>query len=809
METYSKPTFFNPMVGGEPKMGMKESRQQISVLNKLPSTKQSARGNKQTKTKQVEIKEGSHLRDQEVDVLTFNKPKEVEDEKKFEPVENWMSEHGLDKPTRPRQNVHFLHIDSKERQISPSMTLGERYKLDVNPFTSVSQNNELFISHANHPFQVGDKITIDGIPPVGIKLYFDPSASTPLLEFLNVSYAIGTKVYSYIKVNYPHEIPEEFKDDSYLTGLYSGIQNLTNKQTPTDAYAEQFYGNIPLTFVNQVHTFFVEKIIQEQTLTLPEVKLPYDPNWFYIELPYTYQATPGAQSTTKSYFNLNFYYINGIPINIINSKNPVDIYHQKIYQVITRISTNGYYIQLATKALVSGEFGGSNVQVNAIADYTGGYLEPNQYTINLPKAYKNIIRVRLQETEFPNVENVVKNYPDSSANNKIYWQNYDDGSYTYSISVSPGKYTPNTLIATIEDKFYGTSRKYYTSDQVNQPAQNYTNHNYIKMNMDTDSDTTTFTSYRESILYGAMEAVYYIKADGTFDIIPVDPTVPIPVNNRYPIFILVYFPYHRLTLNTTYAITQSTQPYYIPDGSVGDTFLVSGAVAFTGLPSDYINGEFEALSPNDSMLTGGKIDRDYFMYKIQTVDFAQYKTRDVTLHGGIFNIYTPNLFRLLFDKPDTLGDMLGFPNTGETIAVTKYASKITNKDAYQPDISNVLETDITTPGNAIMLSGHNYILMVCNQFPVIDAVGKVKSAFAKISLVGVPGKTVFNTFASTPKDYYEPIKEISQLSFSFYTPTGDLYDFNGLDHSFLLEITTLDDLPEGTNIDPHSGRSIN
>ena len=47
---------------------------------------------------------------------------------------------------------------------------------------------------------------------------------------------------------------------------------------------------------------------------------------------------------------------------------------------------------------------------------------------------------------------------------------------------------------------------------------------------------------------------------------------------------------------------------------------------------------------------------------------------------------------------------------------------------------------------------------------------------------------------------------LSKLSLSFYAPDGTLYDFNGINHSFILEISTIDERPPHTGIISTSGR---
>ena len=59
-----------------------------------------------------------------------------------------------------------------------------------------------------------------------------------------------------------------------------------------------------------------------------------------------------------------------------------------------------------------------------------------------------------------------------------------------------------------------------------------------------------------------------------------------------------------------------------------------------------------------------------------------------------------------------------------------------------------------------------------------------------------------------PKIYYVPIHEVSKLTFKFFSPNGELYDFNGIDHSFTLRITTLENIPEHTNINAETSNYI-
>ena len=97
--------------------------------------------------------------------------------------------------------------------------------------------------------------------------------------------------------------------------------------------------------------------------------------------------------------------------------------------------------------------------------------------------------------------------------------------------------------------------------------------------------------------------------------------------------------------------------------------------------------------------------------------------------------------------------------------------------------------------------------MTCREVSNLVHIGKVTidNVFAKINLTGLTGKILYDTYVSTPIYFYDPIT-ISKLSFEFYTPTGELYDFLGVDHSFVLEIVTIDESIEGTGIVSKTGK---
>ena len=107
------------------------------------------------------------------------------------------------------------------------------------------------------------------------------------------------------------------------------------------------------------------------------------------------------------------------------------------------------------------------------------------------------------------------------------------------------------------------------------------------------------------------------------------------------------------------------------------------------------------------------------------------------------------------------------------------------------------------------MSGSSYILVECTELATMSSIGPIKDIFAKILLSGLPGKALYNTYVCVPKVFYEPIPELSSLEFTFYSPDGTLFDFNGINHSFTLEITTITNILNNTHLTERSIKTLN
>ncbi len=106
----------------------------------------------------------------------------------------------------------------------------------------------------------------------------------------------------------------------------------------------------------------------------------------------------------------------------------------------------------------------------------------------------------------------------------------------------------------------------------------------------------------------------------------------------------------------------------------------------------------------------------------------------------------------------------------------------------------------------IDLAGENYIYMLNPVLSTVTSSGEVRDIFAKVLLSEPPGSIVYNSFISTPK-YFDvsPLPRLAELELRFVTGSGRLFDFNGVDHSFSLEVESFIDVLEAAGMSERRG----
>lgn len=554
---------------------------------------------------------------------------------------------------------------------------------------------------------------------------------------------------SYVVIHYAHGINNGTYD---VSDLYVEINDfLGNTSNGT------FFDNISTNSINNIHNISI----------LNPDDNSFDINKFYIYLPNTYFGTSNYEQFN---FTLIFYYTGGIPINIINNDYPINNDNLYGFHSIIETTTNTYTIKLSKVAGKTMSFGDNFVSVKKLNEIISSYQNPNKYEIELEKTFYNVIGVKLISSEFPNIENIVGTITINDQNNNLYWKNYDDGDYLYNILVPPGNYTSTELQDIIKSLCYDTPRINYEHDLLLDNVVAYTNHNNISVDINTYNNIVTFTSFKQSNIIKPFTSISPIINSDPLQ----DPTTPI----------------------THYTLTITHKSHNLLSG---DEITIYGSISHMGIPSSILNGTYtikEILS-ND-------------MYTISLPPFNLENERTYTNGGNAVIINSKNLIKLYFDRTDTIGSTLGFQNVGDENSVTDYNNIIKNTDKYHVSTQYDVVGNINTiTNNHISFIRNNYMLMVCSQLNSIYSTGPIKKIFSKILFNNADSnnKIIFNTFIHTPITFFDPISELSKLNLSFYLPNGELINFNNMEHSFTLEITTIDEHPKDTHIYTKTGKS--
>lgn len=605
-----------------------------------------------------------------------------------------------------------INIDSRTRVKEPEIVEGKSIKLGKDPITL--KDNMMWIvlpKEERGLLNIDDKISLKGLLPKTVKLNTYVNG-VHYLKFTN-----GSSYVEVLKV-YPNIVGTVTERDlSRSLVEISGVRGFTNNN---------YIGTIPINIINGAHRIYLKN---EDTGEISSTG-------FFIKLPMKFSGT-----VAKIGYNIEikFMHYGTIPIYEINARYPIDSNHAKGTHTVKEIYGNSVGVDLPYNSFYPTSFGGDTIFISKVDPITSGFPEPNMYQVKLNPSFTNVISASIVSSQFPNTSKVFRDYPEDTRNNRLYWQNADDGEKVYMIEIPSGNYTPDTLKSTIENQVYKVIKG--IDDEA------YTNRNYINVDIDTDSNVVTFKSFKEANLNAP--------------IISVSPAITDSVTI--------------INMSRKYEITINHKDHRLLEG---DVIRISGAINHLGIKANDINGEHTIKSVPD---------KNRYTIELSNINLEQ--SRQATGGGNNFVVYAPNMFRLRFDYPDTIGKELGFRLVGDEIAVTKFSSTITNAEFYN------MELGIDTKGNRIVpspnylrLSGIDYIFMVCKELSSLDNYQNVENVFTKINLNGLPGRMIFDGHIPIKNTFLKPKKSLNTLNIEFRDPDGKLFDFNGIDHSFVLEV---------------------
>lgn len=727
----------------------------------------------------------------------------------YNPYYDYLQKKGLLKDNfNTKIKTSYLNIDSSCRISTPTLITDNEKTLDNNPLSfsqttvnigiSTITQNLLSIYYPNHNFQTRDKIILNGIETKSVTVNtnfnfgayngftivftpnsysliiitnFDTMGPSPMSFYPNFS--IGNGILQSTLSQY---------DTSNMFVTLSGFNVSPNDGNP-------FIGNIPINFLNGTHRVYFTnpdytisngvKIYSNDLLINPHSNAGSIPKitGFYILLPSRYI---GTQPTNNMIVNMTFHYYGGIPLNELNAEFPIDIYHKKGYHLVYSVDSDHinilignlpYYLSQnnSQNAGTQISFGGTNVYISKIINIISGFSSPNNYNIILQKPILNVISARLVNSVFPNTLYSISNDP-SSKNNRLYWTNQDDGDVIYQVDIPEGNYDSQSLANTIQEQVNTIPRQYSNSQNT---STTYTKLNYMTVSINTNTNIVSFSAFKRALLQKP--------------IVGTQPEIT-DTSDQVGTYIMTIF--------------QSNHGL-----SVGNIVSLSGAIDTFGIPASVLNSDHTIIDiPNQNT------------YTFEITNFNLSSNRSNTGGGFGCSSIVPIKFSLLFNYSDTIGSILGFRNVGNENSITKYDITLTNNGAYQNEIiipKNGLNYILDQSGNEIILkgnaltfsgeyitkfNGYDYILMVIDEFPNfvnISKSGIIRTFFSKINMSGQLGSMLYDTFISNKAPLYDPIN-ITDLTVGFYNSDGSLVDFNNIEHSYILEISSFEYTPKET-----------
>ena len=640
----------------------------------------------------------------------------------------------------------ILNIDSSLRNIYPKHICTNKYNvLPPNPFYMMQ--NIINITYPNHNFNINDNIIIENV-----------EGYSKIIS--NEFYLINN--FKYLMIHLIDDNMIDINYNNYTKSLYINI----------DIYGTMiesiFFNNIPFnTFIgikksiiaNDIPTIYFNNVINIICSILNishHNALDYINKYcIFIELPYEYLNYNLLYYSINQTFIIKYLHINGVELGYLNANFPIGYFnYQSSYSVYNIIDNNTFSIQIKVSSYPNNiHCGGNNIRISKIVNSIDGYPDIDNYIINLNKTFTNVIDIQLISSEFPYTDMIIK----KNINDKLYWKNIEDGNHEYVIQIPEGIYTTAELLKTLTTLMNNIER--ITSSNITKIYNNF------EITLEANTHTIIFKTYININLPNSI-SVRLININ----------------NNEYYLLNIHYS-------NITSIINVNDEITIYGSENVTFKFITNNNIQNFSIDKAYINKTHILYAIN-------KETQSYDIILGKKDEITNLLVNYESAGSENINIRIASKCSLLFNKSDTIGEILGFKNVGETFAYTEFKSIITNTDLYNENIN------ITAVGNEIInshnlfnfIGKYNYFLMYLNNISYIYTNNSLEAAFAKILLSASPNDIVFNTFVTKSNNgikYYDnnfPIAYLDQLKIKFMYPDGTRVNFYNINHSYTLQI---------------------
>ncbi len=528
----------------------------------------------------------------------------------------------------------------------------------------------------------------------------------------------------------------EYVKINYPTQLLFADYDEVKKYKSNDLQIE--LANIPNIFINNIPVNTLNTV-HRIYLFNPENN-DFSNDYFFVKLIRSFEGT--YTHTTDYNIKLIYLYSYGIPNNKICSRTSDE------FLVIKNVDAKYIHVETAKTISINGNsiklLGGNNMSIAKITQIEKGYLFPTNYNVELDRIYNNVVSLKILSSEFPTVDRLIYDLGDA-INNKFYWQNLDDGDVLYNVAIPHGNYSLEKIIELLQIEIKKVSR--FSND-----IGNYNNKNIIDI-LSNDNEIF-FNSFKEAELQAAL--TFSLVSTGVYDMT------------------IVHSSHHL---------------------KVGDKIIISEAIDSDTIKASDVNKEHMIYAINNAN-----------EYVVRIYNINNNGSVTVTGGGNSIKILAENIFRMRYDFNDTIGNIFGFHKLGDSKSVTSYVTSISNRDPYYNEQINTDTMYSDLNGNykikSIDLNNEKYVQMTLNTPNVKNetinqmiSYSKIKNIFGKIQTYKSNNK-----FVQTQNYIHNPIQTFKEFEVSFYDKYGNLLEYYDFEHSFTLEIITINEISEGTNI---------
>ena len=626
-------------------------------------------------------------------------------------------------------HIDYINIDSSFRTTENNYIIDFYKKLEPNAIIFTNDSNEMVINIDNTGENIiypDNLITLDGIS------YIKKTYKNINFRFFNGENSVVLS----INKNY------NFLNDNL--GVYISIKILN--------YEGTYFGNIPISILNQVHKVVLNPIYNE---------------FISFILPITYYTPNYDTEFLICDVEIEYYNIGNYPINMVNANSPITTYNIIQYHRIIKTTDTSITIRLAdnisiydTSILQNNE----NIQIGKVLNVVQSYPDASNFQIHFDKIYKNILSIEMISSEIPNTNPTITDGGNggniiNNGNNALYWKNLFDGDYTYSITLPTGLYTYIELIAAIEKEINKVKRVNILSPIINindgYSIRQY-EYNIIKIIANPSLNISSFKSYNKYILSNC-----FIKSN--------DDNISIGT-----VIITIKQINHNL--------------------STGQQIFINNALDYNHIPASYINttdGHTVTVETSDT-------------YIITLTNINPILAPGTDGGGNDVEITTDNSFQLLFNMNNTCGSIFGFNFVGSGIAVTPYTSLINDFTIKNTD-QYLLTNNIIIPNTAkVNLSNQRYILLKSNDALNTCNTSNGLAFFYKFNLEPCYNTDIlYNRHVNTIHYFNPTLHKLDYLNLQLVNSNNNLINLYNLNYSFTLKIISISNHPENTNINPN------